>query len=153
MPALFLSTVMDKSLRQTLVFMWNSALRKKFNFYFSQFLIILTKFSFWEGGCALGYSSMKSYVVGQLVRQLLYNTFITNNRASFRLWWKENSEKHQKVSKYYDHDCKLEYVKSQNHVFTTYPYRVYATTNPDIWLINKSCNLIGPQGLFGYTVN
>ena len=25
----------------------------------------------------------------------------------FHLWWKENLIKHQKVSKYYDHDCKI----------------------------------------------
>ena len=31
--------------------------------------------------------------------------FITNNHASFHLWWKENLVKHQKVSKYCDHDC------------------------------------------------
>ena len=30
--------------------------------------------------------------------------FITNNHASFHLWGKENLVKHQKVSKYYDHD-------------------------------------------------
>ena len=37
-------------LRLTLVFMWNSALREKFNFSFSKsFLFALTKFSFWRG--------------------------------------------------------------------------------------------------------
>ena len=30
--------------------------------------------------------------------------FITNNYASFHVWWKENLVKYQKVSKYYDHD-------------------------------------------------
>ena len=40
-----------KYLRQTLVFMWNSAQREKFNFYFLRsFLLVLTKFSFWEDG-------------------------------------------------------------------------------------------------------
>ena len=33
--------------------------------------------------------------------------FITNNHTSFHLWWKENLVRHQKVSKYYDHDCSL----------------------------------------------
>ena len=33
--------------------------------------------------------------------------FITNNQPLFQLWWKENLVKHQKVSKYYDHDCSL----------------------------------------------
>ena len=31
--------------------------------------------------------------------------FITNNHASFHLVWKENFLNHQKVSKYYEHDC------------------------------------------------
>ena len=49
-----------KYLRQTLVFMWNSALREKFNFYFCKsFLLVLTKFSFWQEDWALGYHSMK----------------------------------------------------------------------------------------------
>ena len=47
----------------------------------------------------------KSYVVQQLVRQLVFTMFITNNHNSFHLWWKKNLVKHQKVSKYYDQDC------------------------------------------------
>ena len=31
--------------------------------------------------------------------------FITNNHDWFRLWWKENFVKHQKISKYYDQGC------------------------------------------------
>ena len=31
--------------------------------------------------------------------------FVSNNRPSFHLWWKENLVKHQKVSKYYETDC------------------------------------------------
>ena len=31
--------------------------------------------------------------------------FITNNLASFHFWWKEDLDKHQKFSKYNDHDC------------------------------------------------
>ena len=31
--------------------------------------------------------------------------FISNNRASFHLWRKENLVKQQKVSKYYANDC------------------------------------------------
>ena len=30
--------------------------------------------------------------------------FISNNRASFHLWWKENLVKHQKVLKYFEND-------------------------------------------------
>ena len=43
-----------------------------------------------------------SQVARQPVRQLAYNIFISNNRASLSLWWKENLAKRQKVSKYYD---------------------------------------------------
>ena len=32
------------------------------------------------------------------MRQLLYIMFITNNKASFHLWWEENLLKHQKIS-------------------------------------------------------
>ena len=46
-------------------------------------------------------------VVRQLVRQLLYTKFITNNHASFHFWWKKSLIKHQKVSKYYEQDCNL----------------------------------------------
>ena len=53
-----------KHLRPTLVFMWNSALRQKFNFCFSvRFLLVLTKFSFWEGDWGLGNNSMKIWHV------------------------------------------------------------------------------------------
>ena len=39
------------------------------------------------------------------MRQLVYIMFISNNRTSFHLWWKENLVKHPKVSKYYEADC------------------------------------------------
>ena len=31
--------------------------------------------------------------------------FITNNHASFHVWWKKNFLNHQEVSKYFEHDC------------------------------------------------
>ena len=37
----------------------------------------------------------------------MYTMFMSNNRALFRLWGKENLVKHQKVSKYYENDCSL----------------------------------------------
>ena len=40
------------------------------------------------------------------MRHLLFTIFITKNDASFLLWRKKNLVKHQKVSKYYDHNCK-----------------------------------------------
>ena len=49
-----------KYLRITLVSMWNSALRQKFNFSFSRFfLLVLTKFSYWWEDWALGYHFMR----------------------------------------------------------------------------------------------
>ena len=39
------------------------------------------------------------------MRQLVYTMFISKNRPSFPLWWKQNLEKHQQVSKYYEKDC------------------------------------------------
>ena len=49
---------------------------------FQEFLLELKKFSIWQKDCTLGYHS-KSYVVRQLVRQLVYTMFISSNRASF----------------------------------------------------------------------
>ena len=44
-------------LRVALVFVWHSALRKRFNCYFlGLFLLVLTKFSFWLGGMGTGLS-------------------------------------------------------------------------------------------------
>ena len=45
------------------------------------------------------------------MRQLVYTKFISNNRASFHLRWKENLLKHQKVSKYYENDCRQQHVR------------------------------------------
>ena len=39
------------------------------------------------------------------MKQYAYTIFITNNHASFHLWWKENLVKYQKVSEYYVRDC------------------------------------------------
>ena len=38
------------------------------------------------------------------MRQLVYTILISNNRPSFHLWWKENLEKLQQVSKFYGKD-------------------------------------------------
>ena len=45
------------------------------------------------------------------MRQLVYTFFITNIRASFHLWWKENLVKHQNVPQYYCNDCSYFLVK------------------------------------------
>ena len=36
------------------------------------------------------------------MRHFVYNMLISNNRASFHLWWKDNLLKHQKVSECYE---------------------------------------------------
>ena len=41
------------------------------------------------------------------MRQLVYAMFISNNRTSCHLWWKENLVKHQKVSKFCEIDCRF----------------------------------------------
>ena len=46
-----------------------------------------------------------SYVVRQQMMQLICTMFISNNRALFYLWWKENLVKYLKVSKYYLQVC------------------------------------------------
>ena len=40
------------------------------------------------------------------MRQLVYTMFISNNCASFQLWWKKNLIKYQKFSKYYRNVCR-----------------------------------------------
>ena len=42
--------------------------------------------------------------------------FISNNRASFHLWWKKNLVKNQKVSKYYENDCRFNDIFSRNNL-------------------------------------
>ena len=44
-------------------------------------------------------------MVRQFVKQLACTMFISNNRQSFHLWWKENLVNHLKLSKYYETDC------------------------------------------------
>ena len=78
-----------KYLRRTLVFIWNSKLREKFNFCFSRdVLLALTKFSFFQEELELGYHSMK------------FRHFSDISLKSF-----SNLVKHQNVSKYYENDC------------------------------------------------
>ena len=43
--------------------------------------------------------------------------FVSNNRASFHLWCKENLVEHLKVSKYYENDCR--YIKESKRNFAS----------------------------------
>ena len=45
--------------------------------------------------------------------QIVYIMFITNNRALFQLWRKENLVKHPKVSKYYENENVMKIVGTE----------------------------------------
>ena len=64
----------------------------------------------------------------QLVRHLVYTTFINNNRTSFHLRWKKNLVKHQKVSKYYETDCRY-YKLGYLLPVSTEHYDIHATNS------------------------
>ena len=51
---------------------------------------------------------------------IMYTMFITNNHTSFHLWRKENLVKHQKVLKYYVHDCIILFLKSKLILFSVF---------------------------------
>ena len=85
---------------------------------FSNFLLVLTIFSSWEEGWTLDYYSMefwdflKSYIVWQLVSQLLLTTiFINNNHVPLHLLWKKHLVRHQQVPKYYEHEHGCKFLK------------------------------------------
>ena len=52
----------------------------------------------------------KSQVFLQFLKQLAYTMFMNNNRASFRLWWKENLVKYREDSNYYENDSLQNFV-------------------------------------------
>ena len=105
-----------KYLRQALDFKWNSKLRKSSISIFHEFFASIGIIFIWggeAGGGALilwGFLDFSRFlgswfpkvffflcghgVVRQLVRQLVFNIFITNNHASFHLWGKQNLIKH-----------------------------------------------------------
>ena len=89
--------------------------------FFRIFLLVLTKFLFCEEEWALVNNSMKFWdfpdtywfpkipsltFLGNSWATHRYQ-FITDNHASFHLWWTENLLNHQKVSKYYEHDLQV----------------------------------------------
>ena len=88
-----------------LVFVWGGAQRGR-----GGLISVFGKFSAsigktftlaWRLGAGLSFCE----ALRQPVRQLVYAMFISNNRPSFHLWWKENLVKHRKVWKYYETDC------------------------------------------------
>ena len=66
-------------------------------------LLLLLLFCFFFPDFLKFFSDLKV----RLLSRLATREAITNNYDSFHLWWKRNLAKHQKISKYYDHDCGL----------------------------------------------
>ena len=48
--------------------------------------------------------------------------FISNNRASFHFWWKENLVKHQNLTKYYENDCTV-VPSTEGYFFVSYRFQ------------------------------
>ena len=61
----------------------------------------------------------------QLVRQLVYTMFISYNRTSFHLRWKENLVEHRKVSKYYETGFRYWIIKFINSFLS----RIFTSVN------------------------
>ena len=88
-----LSTTTQKYLRQTLVFMWNCALRGKFNFYFSgDFHWYWQNFYFWWGaehqaiilwGLEIFSNFLSLKVVQELVRQFVCTSLLLISKLCF----------------------------------------------------------------------
>ena len=47
---------------------------------------------------------------------MIFPNFLSNNHASFHLWWKDILVKHQNVSEYYENDCRLHDTHLKNRV-------------------------------------
>ena len=81
---------------------------------FSNFLLLLTIFSFWEEDWTLDYNSMefsdflKSYVVRQLFSQLVFTIFISNNHVPFHWLWTKDLVRYLQVLKCYEYGCKFQ---------------------------------------------
>ena len=77
--------------------MWNRQCGEIWFLFLSSSLLVSAKFLF------LGKTD-SSFLISydpkcEVVRQLVYTMFITNNRVSLRLWWNEDLVKYQKNSK------------------------------------------------------
>ena len=83
------------------------------------FLLVLIKFSLWQGDRALAFIlwSLGTFLIlSNFLRSNVLSRSATReaariyhvckyNCASFHLWWKQNFVKHQRNSKYYENDC------------------------------------------------
>ena len=81
---------------------------------YSNFLLVLTIFSFWEEDWTLHFNSMEfwdflqSHVIWQLVSQLVFTIFTSNNHVPFHLLWKKHLVRHLQVPKYCEYGCKFQ---------------------------------------------
>ena len=107
-------------LRQTLVFMWSSALRENFSFCFSgEFYKCWQSFHFGDGGdWALGNNYVRFWDCPGIFQFPKIPSLITRSYTSFHLWWNENLLNHPKVSEYYEHNCSLVKKSKQKHIKT-----------------------------------
>ena len=67
--------------------------------------------------------------------------FISNNRASFHLWCKENLVKHQKVAKYNENDCRSSVWSRKLFVCTT-SVSLHAYSSPVFLIAGRNCKNI-----------
>ena len=80
----------------------------------SNSLLLLTIYTFWEEDWTLDYNYtefwdfLKSYIVWQLVSQLVFTIFISNNHAPFHLLWKKHLVRYLQVPKYYERSWKFQ---------------------------------------------
>ena len=96
-PEDLVTRAIDKILGEILRFLVKCCSKGKVQYLvFSNFLLVLTIYSFWEEDWTLDYNYMefwdflKSNAVWQLVSQLVFTIFITNNHALLHLLWKKN---------------------------------------------------------------
>ena len=71
------------------------------------------------------------------MRQLVQTLFISNNHVSFQLWWKEKLVKYQKVSKYYEDDCRALFcmIQSALSFCVTHPVLCSTRLRPCFWIL------------------
>ena len=63
--------------------------------------------------------------------------FTSNNRASFHLWWKENLFNHQKVTKYYEHDCSFKQIQP-TRMNTSNSSQKFVKYSEKLWRLAKN---------------
>ena len=94
------------------------------------------------------------------MRKLVYTMFISNNRASFHFYWKENLVNHQKVSKYHENVCRFFECGNSHLRITLWMFFFLDAVNFGFWtfelfkikLVCFNCNLLHKVGGWGQKV-